>query len=191
VNGLDFFTNRSFNAFGQHYASLVSKHQLTEIGSHPWENWTLYKEHLFPEATSVAEVIFKYPNLYCDYLFLGLSKALRNSLFVFGPLAALLPLAFIRKKRPSDFIRLAQATLIGLLPILGISYLHVRYLARYYPLAILCALLALESPDNPRARKTVISVVIIAGLLWNFFGVWTDYSTGLLTESARVYWFPD
>jgi hypothetical protein len=125
---------RALFSFGQHYASLVARHQVGDAPD-PWVHYPRYLARSFGSASGVAGAVLASPSRYLDFLFLSLSRSLQN--IATGGVLFLLPFAAVVWRHvPRRQRVLALLLLTNLLPLLCLSFVHVRYLARFYPLVL-------------------------------------------------------
>lgn len=174
---------RSLNSFGQHYASTVAAHQLADTPD-PWRAWRAYIDHTFPGAESMGDVIRQRPDLYMDFVFLSMAQSIRR--MAVTDLVWLFPLAVLsfRALKP-QWKMTTMLLLTNLVPILLLSYLHARYQARFYPLALFVIVGALATPSS--RLRDVLTASYLGGLLLvqthEFIFFWNNASWAL--------WFPD
>ena len=173
---------RSMISFGQHYAALVQPHQIAEAPD-PWLNYQAYLQNQFFRAgDSIGGVIRTRPDLYMDFVFLSLAESIRRM----GPsyLLLLLPLAaycFSALKRTWKTVTLLVLT--NLVPILLLSFLHVRYQARFYPLVLFVIVGSLACASSTKNRERLVAVCLAGLFLLQLFGSMFFFKTG--------HWFPD
>ena len=129
-----------------------------------------------------------HPREYLDFVALSVvESAVRIArAFGVGLLAALALASWVRRRwlERSDWEILFLTTAIGLVPLVLLSFVHVRYCARFAPLVVLYVLLVLEhAPRLPRAA----AIAITLGLA---LGVW-QAGPSYLPTAADANWFPD
>jgi len=128
--------NRSLVSLIQHYAVLVSRHQMIPDAPEPWSNSYAYSVPVFDHPPSLRALITNNPRAYYDFVFLSLGQSLYN--VVISGLVLIVPGWWYcwRRLRDRRFKIATVILLLGLLPILFLSFTHVRYLARFYPLLL-------------------------------------------------------
>jgi hypothetical protein len=175
------FGGRSWVSFGQHYGELVRNHQL-EPAPDPWGGWPRYLERSFPGAGSVAEAALHHPRRYAHFVALSVAEsALRlwpTRLFVLVPLAALL---FLRM--PGAWRTMVLLLLSMLVPIVLFAFLHARYQARLYPLALFVVFAGLRAGTTARSHERALAILLAALLVWQ--------AAGSLPLLRTAYWLPD
>jgi hypothetical protein len=200
--GTDYFSgeNRSYFSFGQHYAALVAKHQVSKSVPDPWEEYYRYLEADFPGTANMLDVWFKYPLKYFDFVMLSIGHGLVKCVQLFHMLWILLvmiPVFYIRKRiklLPAE--KMILLSLIGCIPFILFAFPHIRYLARYYPLVIILTLMFLKRLlDEKWKEKTVykyavfISIgVILTAVIINIFLFVHNLA---VIDTVKEFWFPD
>jgi hypothetical protein len=172
--------NRSFFSFSQHYASLVSGHQIG-FAPDPWANSADYVQASFGKVYSVRQVIESSPAKYVDFLFLSMSQSFRN-LFATGFLFTLSFSIFGFWRRRDRFQGLILIIFgVSFLTITLFAYMHIRYQARFYPIMLALTLIAMPSTNKWQKILLVLGMLVFTGYLL------------LLTNGIFVhgYWFPD
>lgn len=192
--------NRAFFSFGQHYATLVAPHQIMPNPPDSWQEFYKYMENNFKGAKSMIDVWTKYPLKYADFLMLsfgrGIIKAMQLFHLLYFILAGML-LFYIKKGiQATPVERLILISLVGLIPIVLFAFPHIRYLARYYPLAIILILLFLKrlSKEDRGKRaffKYSLWAVIAIIILTSLFNAWLFIHDLNHFESLKDFWFPD
>jgi hypothetical protein len=166
---------RTFFTFQQHFAALAAGFQVNP-GPEPFFNFNYYMDALMPGATSISDVILKYPRLY--FYFIGVSTA--RIIAIFGlQLNVLLLLwgaavvSFVKfriaeQKIPDQLSKALQVTclfLIGVIPIILFSWGHIRYMARFFPPFLILALIYIEQfPFSSKRKKWACVGLLIIGL---------------------------
>lgn len=181
--GLEYLRSggRSMASFGQHYAAMIAPHQLTPP-PHPWNEWELYTNNKFFRANgSIGGVISTRPDLYMDFVFLSMSQSIRR--MGTSNLLLLLPVAiFCFRALRTEWKVISLLVLVNLVPIVLLSFLHVRYQARFYPLALFVIVGSLSFLAH---KKHEYAVAACLGGLFLY----------QLLQSAFFYntahWFPD
>jgi hypothetical protein len=172
--------NRSFISFSQHYASLVSWHQVG-VAPEPWTHSDEYIRASFGDVHSVKQIILREPAKYVDFLFLSMSQSLRN-MFATGFLITLSfsIFGFWRKReRFQGLILLVFG--VSLLTITLFAYMHIRYQARFYPIMLVLALTAVPLTSKWQKILVLLGILALAGYLL----------LSMNTILACGYWFPD
>jgi len=195
-------SQRAFVSFGQHYSALFLRHQFAAQGVDPllaWQQWRKVIAATFPGATSVWQVAWRFPHKYLDFLALSVVMGMCNVLRALRWLVLFVPIATYAVRRRLVSIsradRYAALTMVGLVPMVLLSYPHVRYLARYFPLFVLTTLSFLErlwaikAPKNTAracylAGSAIVSVYL-AHQSWSFVFLWSGLRDG------QLFWFPD
>ena len=182
--------DRSFDSFGQHYADLFHKHQLTPLSDSFHESKD-YIKVIFPKAKTMSDIILHYPSQYYDFLFLSLAHGFKRTVFLFHILLLFVFIIFRYRRLDGGnndlFQKLFFLSLVGYIPLILFSYPHVRYMARYYPIVIIFILSFVENFDGTKIQKKFVSGVLYAALGVNIFCF--IYTLPQLT--SMNYWFPD
>jgi hypothetical protein len=144
----DYGASRSFYSFGQHYAWLASSFQLSQPGPDPAYEWNQYTDAAFPGVKTMAGVIRHFPGRYRDFLCLSLAKSVQTTLSVFWPLFFFIPCWRMARTEGTaeagPLEKILLLCLIAFIPYLAFSYVQPRYLAKFYPLAVLWMLTVKE-----------------------------------------------
>ena len=180
LHGLGFFVNRSWSAFGQHYAAMAHQLHLTP-DTDPWNHWQQYARATFPGDASVIQVILHHKVAYSYYVALSLVTGLWNTGHAFG---LLLPAIAVRIGLRSP-LRSVEAWLlvamVTIVPEVLMAYPHVRYLAKLAPLVIMVPLAEIER------RRGGWGIVLTACLvLYGGFEIINRVQT-----TGLGGWFPD
>lgn len=183
-DGAGFFQSRGRAVFSmrQHYGALVEPHQMTQQRPDPWVDWGAYFLPVWGESESIPDLIRANPRIYLDFIFLSMAQSLRN--FLRSNLLFLIPLwlvCFVRVRHRKMKI-VSLLFLSGFIPITLLSFTHVRYIARFYPLLLFMIYLYLAEK-----RSTVMSKIILAMLVALL--CWQTYQ--LLPLIPAAHWFPD
>jgi len=163
-------SGRSFESFCQHYASMVSFHQIIRPVPDPWPECRIYMKSTFGTAQNIPEIITGNIAAYMDFVFLSLSTSLRK--MALSNLIFLIPLAIAgfwanqKDKKLKGAAILVFVLNFGLITLL--SYFHVRYQARYYPLALLMALIGM-SELNSKNIKLFFWAYLLMLLIFQIF----------------------
>jgi hypothetical protein len=139
-------SDRSFVSFCQHYASMVSSHQIIRPVPDPWLECQTFIKPTFGNAQNIPEIIRGNVAAYMDFMFLSLSTSLRK--MVASNLIFLIPLAVASfgTNQQNNNLKVGAifVFIINFGLIIMLSYFHVRYQARYYPLALLIAIIGMS-----------------------------------------------
>lgn len=190
--------NRSWMAFSQHYSFLFGRHQFDPaFADETFGNWKRNVGAVFPGISSLGGVIVHHPMLYLDFLALGqvhfVKRLVALGNFLLLPMGLILFNGRYRKALTSErrlelLTASAAAACVGLLPITMISFVHVRYLAKFYPVVFAVCAAGLEhAPLSTRAKRVMRGSVALALLLQ--IGL-----VALLLSNARAgqnIWMPD
>jgi hypothetical protein len=163
-------SNRSLMSLHQHYAVAVERHQIIADPPDPWAQTEQYLPNTWGDAASLGAAIWDNPRLYYDFLFLSIGNTIYN-IFASGVIL-LVPVwgyCFYKiKDRRARIITLLF--LIGIIPITLLSFMHTRYLTRFYPLMVwIIYLYAAEEYDEPLPQKlitTYLVVILILQIVW-------------------------
>jgi hypothetical protein len=85
-------------------------------------------------------------------------------------------------------------SLSGLVPVVLFSYLHVRYIARYFPVFLIIIFQYVETLNHSEKIKKPKNVIIAA---WVIICIYSALQAGDLIKnissinSLRLFWFPD
>ena len=158
-----FTGNRSAYSFCQHYAAMVVPMQIAPSSSlpSPWSNCSVYLRSGFGSVNNMSDIVRANPSLYLDFIFLSLSNSLKK--FVLSNLIFLLPLVLIFGKHFPDKTLAWTFTIlfaVNAVVILSLSYFHVRYQARYYPLALGLILGGVERHPRVTSQKLALGALI-------------------------------
>jgi len=172
---------RTLVSFGQHYAAVVSRHQIASQPE-PWTEWKQYFDSSFGDVRNVWEAIRSNPIGYEDFVFLSLSKSLRSMLR--ANLIPLIPAAIFcwSKLRQRKSKTVVVLLLIGLVPIVLLAFLHVRYQARFYPLALFVICKGMTGLRETRTKLLTAAYLVVLLALQVYQS---------LPVLSCGYWFPD
>ena len=138
----------------------------------------------------MKEIILKHPKKYYDFLCLSVGHGMKRMFVLFHVLLIFIFIIYksVRKGwyRMDLFGKLLLLSLIGTIPYVLFSFPHIRYLARYYPLAII---LLLSFIENCKDDKTVLLSKWLIGV-----GVGINtliFLNSLKMLTSGIYWFPD
>ena len=178
-------SGRSFNSFCQHYADVVSSHQIIRPIPDPWLEWQAYMTQSFGNAQNMPEIIRGNWEKYMDFIFLSLSKSLRkmaaSNLIFLVPLAVA-GLRIIQQKKLKVATISVFVINFGIIP--AVSYFHVRYQARYYPLALLITFIGISELKSKNV-KLFMGCYLIALLAFQI------YQSVYMVNAGYGYFFSD
>jgi hypothetical protein len=185
LNGSSYLqlSNRSFRSFCQHYADVVSLHQIMRHIPEPWSECQIYITSIFGNAQTMPDIIKANWVGYMDFVFLSLSKSLRK--MAAGNLIFLIPLSIVGLWEPHQRkLKMAAISVfvinLGLITML--SFFHVRYQARYYPLALLIAFIGISERKSKNIKLCLWGYLILL-LIFQIY-----QSVSIVTSG---YFFPD
>jgi hypothetical protein len=175
------FGGRTWVSFGQHYGELVRTLQI-EPAPPGWGAWVMYLDRAFPGANSVAEAALSNPRQYLYFVSLSLAESsirlVQTKLLVLIPIAAWL---FTGLRKSWRVIVLLLLT--SVIPIVLLSFLHMRYQARLYPLALFIIFAGLrDGAYSGRQERTLMAVLAVL-LGWQLID--------LMPVLQSAYWLPD
>ena len=189
VHGLRLFGGRAFLSFGQHYSALFALHQL-QPPENPWRDWQVYVGAIFPGATSVWDVVHLHPRKYADFVALSVLYGARKFVTVMNLFLVLLVQRLLSLRRQATalepFEGILGVSLVGVVPWLLVSFPHVRYFARYYPLLLLSGLHFAEQLE-PAGRRRAYALAA-AGVAVNCLLLLLDART---RPGSFLLWLPD
>ena len=173
---------RAIFSLGQHYAVLISPHQVVPVNADPWDEYQKYFSPIWGSTHSIKELIVSHRLLYWDFIWLSLGRTSLN--WCSSNLIFLSPLALYSLCRPLNKKLTAVCMLffLGLIPITLFSWMHVRYAARFYPLLLtmnVFALLALK--QKKQSLWCTLWLLLIC--------MWQLYTFMPMSQSG--YFFPD
>ncbi len=176
-------SNRSFISFCQHYADVVSDHQIIRPVPNPWLECQTYVIAGFGNRHSILTIIKSNWARYMDFMFLSLSRSLRK--MVASNLIFLMPLsiaALWKMQQKKIKVAMLSVFVINLGLITMLSYFHVRYQTRYYPPALLIALIGMNEIKSKNIKLFLWGYLIMLLVLQIYQSV-SVVTTG--------YFFPD
>jgi hypothetical protein len=146
---------RSLNSLGQHYASLIAPLQVTQGLPEPWQYYGVYVAPTWGNANSTLTLIASNPSRYLDFLALSMAMSMRRltqglMLFFFVIGGVVFKYGLDRSRRALILLFLANFILIFLL-----AFYHVRYGARFLPLALFAIFSGLDAVERPRLRNGI------------------------------------
>jgi hypothetical protein len=160
--------NRSFISFSQHYANLVFGHQIASAPP-PWTDYAKYVQATFGDVKSVKQIILRAPSQYMDFVFLSMSKSLQN-MFATGFLITLSFSIFGFWKTRERFQGLILLVFgVSMVPTILLSYMHIRYQARFYPIMLALAMTATLLTN--KWQKIILLVGILAAVVYLLFSL--------------------
>lgn len=191
LNGFQFKVDRSFNSIAQHYGYLVEPHQIMPNAPGGFADGAAYMKAVFPKATNVKELVLNYPKKYYDYVILSLGHGFKRVLRLFHVFLLFIPFIYQSAKRGTYRLeiidKLFLISLIGFVPLILFSFPTIRYMARYYPVAILIVLSYVEKMKQKGASGFLMEGLVWSGIMMNcflFYHASFQWSTG-------VFWYPD
>ena len=161
-NGIDYLKQdgRSINSLGQHYAALINPLQITANLPEPWQYYGIYVTSTWGSANNAFTLIISNPSRFVDFIFLSLATTLKR--LISGSLLFYLPAAIISFKHLQDrkIKSIILLCLLNFIPILLLAFFHIRYGARFLPLALFTIFYGIDQIQNLRLRK------IVYGSMW-------------------------
>jgi hypothetical protein len=175
------FGGRAMVSFRQHYGELVRPHQLGEAPPGFGEGLR-YVRSSFPGAESVPEIVLGYPRKYLDFVALSVTESvvriIKSKLVVLVAIAA-----FLFTRAPPSW-RIATVLLLSsLIPTVLLAFMHIRYQARYYPLALFVIFAGLFHGSRDTRTERIVAAVLALLILWQ--------AVDLVPVLETAYWFPD
>jgi hypothetical protein len=190
--------DRGFATFAQHFAALVAPFQLAADAPNPWLHPEPYLAKVFPGARSLGDVVAQPGLAYLDFVALSAARGVRKAGWVLNWAALAVPILAVARRRAGLAVDAREkamlASFVGVLPFVLLSYPHIRYFARYYPLFLLLVLGSVErlarAPD-PRLRGLALGPV--AGCLAASLACLGHRAAAALAALPRLepYWFSD
>lgn len=175
------FGGRMWVSFGQHYGELV-RHLQIEPAPRGWGAWPMYLERAFPGAGSVAEAALSNPRAYLYFVSLSLAES--SVRLVSTKLLLLVPIAgYLFPGLRTSWRIVVLLLLTSVIPIVLLSFLHARYQARLYPLALFVIFAGLREGGHGRRQERIIAAALAAVLLWQ--------AVDLVPVLQSAYWLPD
>lgn len=160
---------RAFDAFVQHYVILVYDHQLIPPTWGRYSGGTHVADAWFPGARSMLDVFTQYPRRYAHFAGLSLVESVYTILFALHVI--LLPFVLAAAGRiqlSSSSATLARlvipVVILALAPAVAFAFVHVRYVARFFPEIVLLAVLFGEKFFGCADRSVFSRVALFA--LW-------------------------
>ncbi len=191
-------TDRGFATFAQHFAALVAPFQLAADAPNPWLHPGPYVEKVFPGARTLGDVVAQPGLAYLDFVALSVARGVRKVGWVLNWAALAVPILVVARRRadlPLDAQEKALvATFVGVLPFVLLSYPHIRYLARYYPLFLLLVLGSVERLARIEDRRLRASTLgPVAGCLAASLACLGARAAASLAAVSHLepYWFSD
>jgi hypothetical protein len=206
IHGLDYYRSwangedaqgRAFIAFSDHFKRVVAHFQVAGPPPVPLEAYT---QPYFGDAQSMWDV-WTHPKgwfVYLEFVVLGALRGAVKGIYFFNWTLLAVPCLIWARRRGrvalDDGERSLLLCFIGLAPVLLITYPHIRYLARFWPLFLLLMLGTGErllAQDAFRGRRPALALA----------GVFMTLGLGTLASRAAhnlrhvaafdQYWFPD
>ncbi|HLA43784.1 MAG TPA: hypothetical protein VJZ27_10130 [Aggregatilineales bacterium] len=167
-NGLD--SNRSLLSLHQHHAVAVERHQIIDPVPDPWAETDQYVP-IWGEWDSFSETVRHNPRVYYDFLFLSIGNTVYNTA-ASGVILILPVWAYCLYMIPDR--RLKIITLLfftGLIPITLFSFMHTRYLTRFYPVLILAIYMYAQDEEikNPLWDRVItgyLTFILLLQIIW-------------------------
>jgi len=191
-------TDRGFATFAQHFAALVAPFQLGADAPNPWLHPEPYVERVFPAARSIGDVVAQPGLAYLDFVALSLARGIRKVGWVLNWAALAVPILVVARRRAGLRLEAREkallATFVGMLPFVLLSYPHIRYLARYYPLFLLLVLASVERlAAIPDRRLQGLALGPVAVCLAASLVCLGERAAASLAAVSRLepYWFSD
>ena len=129
--------DRAWMSFGQHAGIVLS-------GELVWEDWETRIQQYFPGAHDVWSAASAYPDQYMSFVRRSATIGLHRANFLFREmvlLAAILVLLLLgRFTRLTSEMKLLGVSLVGVVPMVLLSFPHMRYMARYLPIVVIVLL---------------------------------------------------
>lgn len=188
---------RAFVAFSDHFKRVLSHFQVA--GPPPFA-LEAYTRPYFGDAQSMWDV-WTHPQgwfVYLEFVLLGALRGVVKGIYFFNWTLLAIPCLIWARRRGGlgldDHERSLLLCFIGLVPVLLITYPHIRYLARFWPLFLLLVLgsveriAALESTRWQRPALALTTVFLALGL--GTLGSRALYNLRHVAAFDR-YWFPD
>jgi hypothetical protein len=180
---------RGFDSVMQHYAAMLWAQQLGARPD-PWQNWSTYRDAVVPMANSLRTFIQIYPERYLDFVALSCAQSAARIVRAFGVwlVVAFVLAIWIRRQslEACRWERLFLVAAVDLAPLVLLSFVHVRYCARFAPIIILFPLSVLERTKRvPTVASAALAIVFA-------IGVWDLIPRFIVDAPAgATYWFPD
>jgi len=191
-------TDRGFATFAQHFAALIAPLQLAPDAPNPWLHPAPYVEKVFPGAQSLGDVVAQPGLAYLDFVALSVAKGVRKLGWMLNWAALAVPVLVLARRRAGLALDAQEkallATFVGVLPFVLLSYPHIRYFARYYPLFLLLVLGAAERVAQiPDRRLRGLALGPVAACLAASLVCLGGRAAASLAALSRQgpYWFSD
>lgn len=191
-------TDRGFASFAQHFAALVAPFQLAADAPDPWLQPRPYVEKVFPGARSLGDVVAQPGLAYLDFVALSVARGVRKVGWVLNWAALAVPILVVARRRaglpPDAQEKALLATFVGAIPFVLLSYPHIRYLARYYPVFLLLVLGSVERLARIGDRRLrALALGPVAGCLAASLACLGARAAASLAAVSRLepYWFSD
>lgn len=163
---------RAFEAFGQHYAVLFASHQYVPLIEDPWTASKSVMNAVFPTAHSTPQLVLQYPRQYLDFMALSLVQSALSLCFALKgmllPIVVLLGFRWWPPTLRSAGITTGIALVAALTPAVLFAFIHIRYIARFFPI-IVCMIIAACSdsppPTGDKVRGTMWGGVLLTLVL--------------------------
>jgi hypothetical protein len=189
--------DKTFATFRQHFAALVAPFQIGPAPN-PWTEEAVYFERAFPGARSFSDVLAAPGLPYLDFVALSAARGARKVGWVFSwAWLAVPPLAWAWRRgglRAGPRERALLVCFVGCLPFVLLSYPHIRYFARYYPLFWILLGIAAERVAGLRDERLRRPALALAGL-FALLALAKNAERAAIGLAAAPqlgqYWFPD
>ncbi len=166
-NGLT--SNRTVLSLHQHYAVAVARHQIDQPAPDPWGQTQVYADALWGQQDGIWATIRANPRLYYDYLVLSVGNTAYN-IAASGVIWLALAWGYaLWRLQRRDVVIITGLLCLGLLPITAFSFMHTRYMTRFYPL-LLWAIYLYAAEQDPTRRQDGFLLAYLVGVL--LFQVW-------------------
>ena len=127
------------------------------------------------------DVVKNSPAKYIDFVFLSISKSVQNMVRTGLIVTLLFSIIGFWKRKGEEYRTVLLLFSVSLVPIVLLSYLHVRYQARFYPLLLITAFIAMTQAT--KWRKLIMAAGLMAVVEFQLF-----YMSSIVLHG---FWFPD
>lgn len=154
--------SRELLSFSQHYAVLVAPHQ-RGLAPEPWLYSDAYIAPVFDNVQTLPQVIASNPAAYMDFVFLSLAHSIRQLLPTYLLLIGLVAAVTVKRawRARRDLLIIVALLMLNLVPILLMSFLHIRYQARFYPVVLAVAVVGVAQMPRRLRRPLLFALVCI------------------------------
>lgn len=153
-------SDRAWLSICQHYAVLVAPPGASG-DLNPWVNCPHYFEPVFGTSRSVFELIRDNFSAYLQFLGMSLQRSLANMTGT-QLLALLLFIPIVVRLRTPKTKTLGIVTLLllsNLVPVTALSFLHLRYQMRFYPILLLLLFAELDTRSNQQFDRITVRLL--------------------------------